>query len=510
MRANMRTSVSERARIGGEMRRRGRKMVQGGTARTHAQHEGLGGTSTRLGPTRDWLSKEFAELCDAQLVLLADAAEARVRSSVYLTTTERLQNRGTRLKKVAHHPSGDARETHAWEDVPDALLADDLLDRSLTHESAILLPESGSLVMPLVYGPLLLGLLVIEPEDGHTAVVDLYTDEEEARVRLIAKTLTSAATLEIRSDRLLKQSEKRSQLLTSLVGQFRGSLDALKGLGSMLVPRMEDDDPSKDMASGILSQGDRLQEVVSQLEYVLHPRSYTSRRSVSSSSSSSSVPWLGDRTPQQAQRYLQEANAPETPDTPAAVKRAYRYGEANKKSSGGDLKSQKTESCDLQEVLSPLLATATPVAESSGVSILAMGGAGPDPLLVDIGVSDKTLTRVLSNVIDAAMLHVPKGGRIEVSAMDGPGEFVSIQVAFSGPNWSDLPTTFESVTSKRNIVIAQSQVEAENGSLIVQSPFPDACVLDDDLMCEGTMITIKVPAGPIKKLPKPVRIAVKN
>lgn len=508
MRTNMRTSVSERSRIGGETRRRGRKEVQGGTARSQAQHQALGGTSTRLGPTRDWLSKEFGELCDAQLVLLADAAEARVRSSVYLTTPESLQNRGTRLKKVAHHPSGDARETHAWEDVPDALLADDLLDRSLTHESAISLPESGSLVMPLVYGPLLLGLLVIEPEDGHMAVVDLYTDEEEARVRLIAKTLTSAATLEIRSDRLLKQSEKRSQLLTSLVGQFRGSLDALKGLGSMLVPRMEDDDPSKDMASGILSQGDRLQEVVSQLEYVLHPRSYTSRRSVSSSSSS--VPWLGDRTPQQAQRYLQEANAPKTPDTPAAMKRAYRSSETSKKSSRGDLKSQKTDSCDLQEVLSPLLATATPVAKSSGVSILAMGGAGPDPLLVDIGVSDKTLTRVLSNVIDAAMLHVPKGGRIEVSATDGPGEFVSIQIAFSGPNWSNLPTTFESVTAKRNIVIAQSQVEAENGSLFVQSPFPDACVLDDDLMCEGTMITIKVPAGPIKQLPKPVRVAVKN
>lgn len=508
MRANMRTSVSERTRIGGETRRRGRREVHGDKVRTRAQQQGQGRSSTRLGPTREWLSKEFAQLCDAQLVLLADASEARVRSSIYLTTPESLQTRSMRLKKVAHHPSGDARETHSWEDVPDALLADDLLERSLTHESAISLPESGSLVMPLVYGPLLLGLLVIEPEDAHEAVVDLYTEEEEARVRLIAKTLASAATLEIRSDRLAKQSEKKSQLLTSLVGQFRGSLDALKGLGSMLVPRMEDDDPSKDMASGILSQGDRLQEVVSQLEYVLHPGSYTSRRTVGSTSSS--VPWLADRTPLQARRYLQEASAPTTPDTPAAMNRAYRSSGRNRNSSGADLKARTAGSCDLQEVLSPLLATATPVAASSGVSILAMGGAGPDPLLVDVGVPDKTLTRVLSNVIDAAMLHVPKGGRIEVSATDGPGNFVSIQVAFSGPNWSDLPTTFESVTSKRNIVIAQSQVEAEGGSLIVQSPFPDACVLDDDLMCQGTMITIEVPAGPIKQLPKPVRVAVKN
>lgn len=57
------------------------------------------------------------------------------------------------------------------------------------------------------------------------------------------------------------------------MSQARKPLSALRTFGAMLQLRVSRSDPSSDMASGVVVQGDQLYSVLQQLQHALHPSS---------------------------------------------------------------------------------------------------------------------------------------------------------------------------------------------------------------------------------------------
>jgi signal transduction histidine kinase len=121
-----------------------------------------------------------------------------------------------------------------------------------------------------------------------------------------------------------------------------------------------------------------------------------------------------------------------------------------------------------------------------------------------LNLDPERMTQVLGNLIDNALLHTPKGGRILVSARpDGKG--VEIRVCDSGPGipQAELELVFERLyqsdkSRQRNaggsglgLAIAKSIVEAHGGTIRAESA-PG----------EGTTIVVTLPGDAAVASPK--------
>lgn len=179
-------------------------------------------------------------------------------------------------------------------------------EKALTQAQLVALPNTGAFVLPLAAHSFLVGLLVIEqialvplqPFSGSPLVVHhvpqgqsaaedtlgdgiqdeaggvLLSGKDREVVQLAGQVLASACAMDLHSALERAQSAMRSQKVLGLVEEVRGPLVALRTLGSILVPRLrqkEGQEIDRDVAQGILTQGDRLQEVVSQLQAAIHP-----------------------------------------------------------------------------------------------------------------------------------------------------------------------------------------------------------------------------------------------
>ena len=119
-----------------------------------------------------------------------------------------------------------------------------------------------------------------------------------------------------------------------------------------------------------------------------------------------------------------------------------------------------------------------PAAQAAGIEI----AADVAPNLPDLTLDSARITQVLGNLVDNALLHTPKGGRIMLSAKPA-GEGVEIRVRDSGPGIAEaeLELVFERLyrsdkSRQRNaggsglgLAIAKSVVEAHCGTIRAES-----------------------------------------
>jgi signal transduction histidine kinase len=80
------------------------------------------------------------------------------------------------------------------------------------------------------------------------------------------------------------------------------------------------------------------------------------------------------------------------------------------------------------EVLDGLVELYRPICEEQEIALARVGGAAGAKLLTDRAL----LERTVSNLIDNAVRHTPRGGRIEVGARSDPGS-LCVEVCDSGP-----------------------------------------------------------------------------
>ncbi|GAB4821547.1 hypothetical protein N2152v2_008593 [Parachlorella kessleri] len=154
----------------------------------------------------------------------------------------------------------------------------------LVEQSIIVLPDSGGLVLPLTYHSFLLGLLVVErgspaaESEVHPgrpllqpSTCTLLGPAEFQLLKQGASVLALACAMDLRATLERAGNISKQRHVRGLVQEARKPLSTLRTLGAMLAPRLQHGDPDRDMAEGIMAQGDRLAELVSQLQTALHP-----------------------------------------------------------------------------------------------------------------------------------------------------------------------------------------------------------------------------------------------
>ena len=233
-------------------------------------------------------SSEFMALCQFQLALLTQGLGA-ARSAVYLTEGL-LESPSAKLIPVLVYPQTAVewqegnlftRLSEVWERVdstprllsaatPDPIQE---IDNQAQTDSSTTVGEEKSLVgkrqivLPLIHEDIVMGLLVTGRKDRE------WNQGELAQIEKIARTLAIARLLDQRQEwyqqELLEQENARRiqrDRLDNLLHQLRNPLTALRTFSKLLMKRLLPEDRNQKVAQGILREGDRLRELLENLE----------------------------------------------------------------------------------------------------------------------------------------------------------------------------------------------------------------------------------------------------
>jgi signal transduction histidine kinase len=352
-------------------------------------------------------SSEFMALCRAQLQLLADSLGAS-RSIVYLT--EELEVGGEpKLLPVVVYPESDIAWSKAKIQITPQLLAQPfdpsiglvpptqpskhLLDRR-DRTIATLTPvkprrrddrdlpadeHNSRLVLPLVHEGTIVGLLMTTRE------FHPWNATEQTKIQHIAQTLALAGILDLRRNWLTTELRHQQQiqlhqqdLLHNLLHQLRNPLTAIRTFGKLLIKRLQPEDRDRSIATSIVRESDRLQELLQHLEIAIDLNL---------------VPEVAV-DPNSFQKL--ETNADPEIDR-----------SANLLLPDADF---RIESCQITDILDPLIISAEAIAQDRNLTLYAHV---PRDLPL-VKASAAALREVLSNLIDNALKYTPAGGEVDV------------------------------------------------------------------------------------------------
>jgi signal transduction histidine kinase len=468
-------------------------------------------------------SPEFVALCRSQVALTQGLGASL--SVVYLTE-DLTDIPNTTLIPIAAYP--EAAESWDLSQVlslfslrnreHDRLLDAELPPLSLSSSASLGLPalpaadqhkaenpfdlEDGELaqqqiVLPLIHDGMVMGLLVTIRTDR------TWTEREQSQIERIATTLSLACMLDQRSQ-WLDQDLRQQRLLRSqqhdifddLLHQFRNPLTALRTFGKLLVRRLLPEDPNRDVATGIVQESDRLQDLLKQFDRAvdlgeadllpLLPTSPTNVWNMASDGSnqirSATINGIG-----------QGESIPLLPST-----RFLMGSQTN------------LENHSIGDVLTPLLDSARAIALERQLTLqVALPEALP-PVKTDV----KTLREVLSNLMDNALKYTPPGGFVYVWAVSPStatlNSHVAIAIADTGPGIpaDDLAHLFErhyrgvqaNTTipgSGLGLAIARDLLHQLHGEIYVYSPantsvLPNPFTPNSD---GGTTVIVLLPSG---------------
>lgn len=415
-------------------------------------------------------SPEFIALCKSQVAVLTQALGAAL-SAVYLTE-ELVEGVEPKLMPIVVYPEAtvwEAEETMAVLPQlqgeiktikPLLKAAPQLLPQYFDHDSdndtnysnwqEKVLRQQRQIVLPLIQEGVVMGLLVTARDDRQ------WNEQEKATIERIAGTLTLAYIMDQRRawvEQELTQSRRfdaqQRDHLDDLLHQFRNPLTALRTFGKLLVRRLRPGDKNQEVASSIVLESDRLQELLQQFDACLEqsPENPVSL-------SLKAIP-IDDTTHQGAARVM--------PLLP------------------GD--AQILESVAIAAVLEPLLVSAKAIAQERNL-MLIVGIPSNLPLVQG---NAKALREVLSNLIDNALKYTPAGGQIEVRVGErriiDRGAMIAIAISDTGPGIppQDLEHLFErhyrgvqAATaipgSGLGLAIAKELIEQMQGEIEVFSP----------------------------------------
>ncbi len=342
-------------------------------------------------------------LCRSQLRLLAEGLGANI-SVVYMT--EDLAVGGeSKLLPVVVYPETDLvwaeimrmpfGATVSTENRPSNLSLNQLprqlaseADRQVSTLAPPKSPERGAddaqskrhqILLPLISDGTILGLLVTTRE------VEPWNSIEQIEIQQVAQTIALAGILDRRQHWLtleLKQQQKlqiqQQDMLHNLLHQLRNPLTAIRTFGKLLIKRLQPDDPHRGFANSIVRESDRLQELLMHLEGTIDIPVITS----STVDSDSLQPLL-----------------PSQPDTQVASANLLLPDAAF-----------RIESCQLTDVIDPLITSADAIAQDRNLSFHAH--IPRDLPLVQ--AHPAALREVLSNLIDNALKYTPAGGSVDI------------------------------------------------------------------------------------------------
>jgi signal transduction histidine kinase len=363
-------------------------------------------------------SSDFVALCREQIALLSQGLGASL-SIVYLT------------QELVEAPTGEAKlipvviypETAVLRpgEEPSEATAPKQFDVNNIlvlpqHQRKLLRPGSESpaaaqefekpeeyllsgnqIVLPLIHEGMMMGLLVTGREDR------AWNEQEQNQIQTIAQTLAIACILDQRRAWLQQQlhqqqilQEQQRDLLDNLLHQFRNPLTALRTFGKLLLKRLRTGDPNRDVATNIVRESDRLQELLLQFDRVID---------------------------------LTEADLA-TLSLPG--KEVFVEATIEKEAKPALLlpgTGEKETECFLADLLAPLLVSAKAIAQERNLQLKAK--IAPNLPLVRANI--KALQEVLSNIIDNALKYTPPGGKILIQVGQEKANLQGIAISDTGP-----------------------------------------------------------------------------
>nr|WP_290227338.1 ATP-binding protein [Trichocoleus desertorum] len=390
-------------------------------------------------------SPEFVALCRAQVELLTQGLGASL-SVVYLTE-EMADGTEAKLIPVVAYPESVA----AWDEEPfllpaaearlprlraaDASLAptqfalgpnfllEDEVDTEPERLDSDGLQHQRQLVLPLMHEGMVMGLLVSERDDR------AWSEQERSQIERVAHTLALGCVLDQRGQWLEQEQHQRRllqaqqyNLFDNLLHQLRNPLTAMRTFGKLLLRRLGTGDPNRDVATSIVRESDRLQELLQQFDQAIHVgRSDLAPLTLPPAGSRRSTPSATDPSGKAGVNSLAASSAIESDPTPDALTNA---GDVVTVVSPLPLlpasgflsgESLRLEACAIASILEPLVASASAIAQERD---LALYTQVPSNLPL-VKANAKALREVLSNLLDNALKYTPALGQVYLEVSIG-------------------------------------------------------------------------------------------
>jgi signal transduction histidine kinase len=190
--------------------------------------------------------------------------------------------------------------------------------------------------------------------------------------------------------------ERQRDLLDNLLHQLRNPLTAIRTFGKLLFKRMRPVDPNREVATSIVRESDRLQELLQQFDQVIDLN-----------------------TADLAPLPLPESKVVINENVQKPVKPALLLPGTGE---------QLTDCC-LADLLAPLLISAQAISQERNLQLITE----ISHYLPLVKVNEKALTEVLSNIIDNALKYTPPGGKILVQCGQQKGNLQGIAISDTGP-----------------------------------------------------------------------------
>jgi signal transduction histidine kinase len=440
-------------------------------------------------------SSEFMALCRSQLRLLTEGLGASL-SIVYMT--EEVEGTGeSKLLPVVVYPDSGVERSHSVEVVTSELIleTDKLVSLSPNYahtkqlasnedrQMAILANSPTDLLrvpmrigsssteenrepgkweeldyqnqrlqvlLPLMYDGTILGVLVTRRESQP------WGAEDQTEIQHVAQTIAIAGTLDKRRNWLTAELQRQQEiqlhqrdLLHNLLHQLRNPLMAIRTFGKLLIRRLQPGDPNQTVATSIVRESDRLQELLQYLETTID------------------ITIVEDPLDRAS---LQSATA--KPTTNSAASENLLLPESN----------WEIESCHLMEILTPIIITAEAIAQDRNLNFHTHIAADLPP----IRATPSALREVLSNLIDNALKYTPTGGFVDIDVellANPPRIQICIRDTGLGIPAEDLDKLFtrhyRGIQAQGTIegtglglAIAKELIDRMQGKIVIASPPP--------------------------------------
>ena len=355
--------------------------------------------------------------------------------SVRLANVLALPNQQTRLLKptsVSSHPSAESAATGK---------------QNLHNGQDEYLLSHNQIVLPLMYEGVMVGLLVTARDDRQ------WNEREEQEIKRIAKTLAIACILDQRRAWLQHQlqqeqilQEGQRDLLDNLLHQFRNPLTAIRTFGKLLLKRMRPVDPNREVATSIVRESDRLQELLKQFDQVI------------------------------------DLNTADLAALPLAQSKVVINQNVQKEAKPALLlpgTGEKLTDCFLADLLVPLLISSQAIAQERNLQLIT---EIPSYLPL-VRVNEKALREVLNNILDNALKYTPSGGKVLVQCGSQKGNLQGIAISDTGPgippedlehlgerHYRGVQAKTEIPGTGLGIAIAKQLIAEMQGNIEVHSP----------------------------------------
>jgi signal transduction histidine kinase len=328
--------------------------------------------------------------------------------------------------------------------------------------------NDSQVVLPLIHDNMMLGVLVTARGDER-----VWSEQERSEIKRVAQTLAIACILDqkrawlhsqLHSSQILQ--EKQQDLLDSLLHQFRNPLTALRTFGKLLLKRLQPEDKNRDVATSIVRESERLQELLQKFDEVIDLRA--------------------------------EELAPLLPHKQVLVEATSKSPKPALLLPGVD---ESETDCYITDILLPLLDSASAIASERNLILIH---DVPSNLAL-VRANQKGLREVLSNVIDNALKYTPAGGKVLVKAGIVKATMQGVLISDTGPGIPEQDLKhigerhYRGVQAQTSIpgtglgiAIAQQLIEQMQGEIQVFSPALDSIIKSEDTV--GTTFIVWLPS----------------